>query len=428
MSLKGKLSLLSVSAFIALYAVVGNLISTPAQQTVNDPGAQMRIFASVLQHIENDYVDEPNWDKVRLGALKGLPYGLDPYSAYLTADQVAEFNSGASKKSVGIGAEFSQVAGYLYVVSVISESPADKAGLRGGDVIEFVEKKATRDISLYDAKQLVMGDAGTQVQLRVLRRGAKPQTITVTRGAYKFPPVDVRIESGRIGVLKVHSLEEGESTEIKSQIAALTKQGIKKLVLDLRGVAAGTLAEGVATANIFVKEGKIAQVIGREGKTLETFNADPSKNIYSGELAVLIDSTTAGAAEVVAAAVMDNKVGEVIGERSFGAGTEQQLFTMKRGDGLLLTVRKWAAPNGNPFLGGEKGETGLKPTIEVKNPDSADGDIEDVIDQGDNPEPPAGVEQKPESKKQSEDIQLKRALEILRTSTPKAAGKAAGNR
>src|SRR5213592_455294 len=144
MTLRTKFSLILLSATLAFYAGFGAWISTRAQQPSNDPNAQLRIFDNVLQHIQNDYVDEPNLEKVRAGALRGLAYGLDPYSSYLTADQVRDFQAKKQSTLAGIGAEFSQVSSYLYVISVIKDSPADKAGLKAGDVIEYVENKATR--------------------------------------------------------------------------------------------------------------------------------------------------------------------------------------------------------------------------------------------------------------------------------------------
>ncbi|KAK0039372.1 PDZ domain-containing protein [Biomphalaria pfeifferi] len=164
MSFRGKILVLGLSALIAVYAFIGGLLSpwTRAQQPINDAGAQIRIFESVLQHIQNDYVDEPNLEKVRLGALRGLANGLDPYSSYLTAEQVKEYNEAKTSGKVGIGAEFSQVSSYLYLVSVIKGSPAEKAGLKAGDVIEYIDTKATRDISLYDARQLLMGASGSE--------------------------------------------------------------------------------------------------------------------------------------------------------------------------------------------------------------------------------------------------------------------------
>src|SRR5688572_28959898 len=143
MSFRGKISILVLSVAVALYAVVGGMLSpwARAQQPINDSGAQLRIFEAVLQHIQNDYVDEPNLEKVRYGALRGLVGGLDPYSSYLTPQQVTEFNAAKNGKRYGIGAEFSQVSLYLYVVSVMKGSDADRAGLKAGDVIEYIENK-----------------------------------------------------------------------------------------------------------------------------------------------------------------------------------------------------------------------------------------------------------------------------------------------
>jgi carboxyl-terminal processing protease len=411
MSFRAKITFVFLSALVAAYTFVGGWLGTSAQQTINDPGAQMRIFESVLQHIQNDYVEEPDLSKVRAGAMRGLAYGLDPYSSYLTAEQVRDYQSKKNTKLVGIGAEFSQVSGYLYVISTIKGSPADKAGLRAGDVIEYIENKATRDISLYDAKQLLLGEPGTKVRLRVLRTNAKPQTIVVERGNYKIPEAESRIEPGKVGVIKVYSLEEGEAKDIRNQLQGLIKQGIEKLVLDLRGVSAGSLNEGVEVANLFIKDGTLAQVIGRENRVLRTYNADPSKHLFDGKLVVLIDSGTAGAAEVVASAVLEKKRGEVVGEKSFGAGTEQELFTLRSGDGLLLTVAKWASASGKPFLNEDRATSGVKPSIEVKRSDSPEIlDPEELVDQNEdvNQQPTPKQEQKPQ-----EDLQLKKALELL---------------
>lgn len=422
MSFRGKLSILMVSAAIALYAVIGGMLSpwARAQQPINDAGAQVRIFESVLQHIQNDYVDEPNLEKVRFGALRGLVGGLDPYSSYLTAQQVVDFNAAKTSNKVGIGAEFSQVSQYLYVISVVKGSNAEKAGLKAGDVVEYIENKATRDISLYDARQMISGDAGSVVSMRILRAGEKPQTLKVTRAVYKAPAAESRVETGKTGVIKVYALDAGESNNIRTQIQTLTKQGVEKIVLDLRGVATGSLDEAVATANLFIKDGELARVIGRDAKITKTFSADPGKSVYNGKLAVLIDLGTAGAAEVVASAVLERKRGELVGERTFGSGTEQQLFTLRSGDGLLLTTTKWASASGVPFLGEDRATMGVKPSVEVKHPDTPEPiEVEELIDQNDEqnqnpqPSPSPAVETKPEPKKVVEDIQLKKAIEIL---------------
>src|ERR687894_3075218 len=138
MSFRGKFLLVVFSATLALYTVVGGWLSigSAQQQQQNDPGAQLRIFESVLKHIQDDYVDEPDLAKVRAGALRGLAYGLDPYSTYLTTDQVREYRDGAKDNQVGIGAELSQVSSYLYVIAPVKGSPADQAGGPAGGIIK----------------------------------------------------------------------------------------------------------------------------------------------------------------------------------------------------------------------------------------------------------------------------------------------------
>ena len=422
MSFRTKFILTLLSATLTLYTAVGGWISTRAQQPANDPNAQLRIFESVLQHIQNDYVDEPNMDKVRAGALRGLAYGLDPYSTYLTPDQVKEYNAGNKDNLVGIGAELSQVASYLYVIAPMEGSPADQAGIRAGDIIEYIDNKATRDISLYDAKQLLNGAAGTEVKLRVLRANSSPLTINVKRGTTRAPAAEARMEAGRVGVLRINSFADGETTEIRGRLQDLLKQGAQKIVIDIRDTAGGSLNEAVAVANLFIKDGVLAQTIGREGKALKTFTADPKATIFTGPVVAMIDTGTAGAAEVVASALMERNRGQVIGEKSFGAGTEQQLFTLRGGDGLLLTTVKWASSNGKTFLGEDRSHSGVTPNVEVKGPEVQDTvDPDDLTGNDDdniNNKPEQGNEKRDvapaPAKPASEDLQLKKALELLK--------------
>ncbi len=429
MSFRTKFILILISATLTLYTVVGGWISTRAQQPANDPNAQLRIFESVLQHIQNDYVDEPNMDKVRAGALRGLAYGLDPYSTYLTPEQVREYNQNSKDNQVGIGAELSQVASYLYVIAPMKGSPADQSGIRAGDIIEYIDGKATRDISLYDAKGLLNGAAGSEVKLRVLRANSSPLTVSVKRGAFRAPSAEARMEAGRVGILRINSFADGEAADVRARIQDLTKQGAQKIVIDMRDTAGGSLTEAVAVANFFIKDGVLAQTVGREGKALKSFPADPKAVLFSGPVVALIDTGTAGAAEVVASAILERNRGQVVGEKSFGSGAEQQLFTLRGGDGLLLTTVKWAASSGKTFLGEDRAHSGVSPSVEVKgqevadsvDPDDLTGNDDDAVAKPDQDkrEAPAAQPAKPPT----EDVQLKKALELLKDkpALPKAA-------
>jgi len=313
------------------------------------------------------------------------------------------------------------------VISVVKSSPADLSGLKAGDAIEYIENKATRDISLYDARQLLNGAAGSQVKLRILRSGARPQTIVVTRNSFTTPEPASRIDSAKTGILTIYSLQEGESAMVRTQLQNLMKQGVQKVVVDLRGVSDGSFQEAVNVANLFIKDGTLGQILGRDKKVMKTAVADPNKFLFDGKIVALIDLGTSSSGEVVASAILERKRGEVVGEKSFGAGTEQQLFTLRGGDGLLLTVAKWASPTGKPFLADVRDESGVKPSVEVKRPDSTGPiDPEDLADQ-DSEETPTQPKATPKPtpapvKPVPDDIQLKKALELLQDKAAAANG------
>ena len=198
------------------------------------------------------------------------------------------------------------------------------------------------------------------------------------------------------------------------------KQGAQKIIIDLRSVAGGEIQEGVTVANFFIPSGPLARTIGREQKVLKAFEADPKVAIFNGPAVVLIDTGTAGAAEVVASAVLERKRGDVVGEKSFGAGAEQELFTLRDGDGLLLTTVKWASASGKPFLGEDRAHSGIAPSVEVKRPEAPDNLDVDDLSGSDEPKPNASPEPAL-PKPQPEDLQLKKAIELLRDKPVRAA-------
>src|SRR5207237_1588759 len=147
-----------------------------------------------------------------------LVYGLDSYSTYLSAYQVNDYRGNDKNNRVGICAELSQYSSFLYVVAPVKGSPADQSGVRTGDIIEYIDGKATRDISLYDARQLLNGAPGTEVKLRILRTGTRPLTLTVKRGAFRAPAAEAKMETGRIGILRINSLDKDEAADAKARL------------------------------------------------------------------------------------------------------------------------------------------------------------------------------------------------------------------
>ncbi len=416
--MKFKFSVLILSAVISVYAIVGGLLPQYGVVASNDPYSQMTIFHEVLNRIVNDYVDEPDLEKVRLGALRGLAEGLDPYSAYLTPDQASKYSPTPVPAPAESGASLSKIAGYVYVVSVMKGSPADISGLRSGDVIEYLAGRATRDISLYEAVNALRGEVGKQVEARVFR-GGRPVPLMIKLDRLKLPATDAKMQERGIGYLHPFYISATALAEIKAQIGALAEQGAQKLVLDLRGTSGGTIKDGVALANYFIGTGTLAKTLGREGKELESFTASRPNQVFRGQLVVLTERSTSGAAEVIAAAVLENKRGEVVGERTFGSGGEQQLFKLRDGGALLITTVKYASPSGRTFMGSTAATSGVMPSVEVKRTSTSDGQSPEELEEDGVPPPEERDETTPAPG--AEDRQLKKAIEILREAKTAAA-------
>ncbi|HKQ73062.1 MAG TPA: S41 family peptidase [Blastocatellia bacterium] len=420
MSIRGKLTLVTLSAFIALYSIVGGMLSksnNPLFRAIANPGPypQLRIFEDVVKHIIQDYVEKPDLEKVRVGALRGLTDGLDPYSAYLLPPQVKKYQSNKVLPDT-TGMVVGQNSGFAYVIAVIPGSPAEKATIKVGDVIEYIDGHATRDLDLYDVKSLLSGDPGSSVELTLFFR--KPEKIKLVRGKVPATPTETRLLESQIGHIKVPILSKGQSEAVESAVKEVVRKGAKSIILDLRGSAGGDLAEGVKVADFFLKSGVIAKSLGRKDKVLATFEAKADNDLTELPLVVIIDRTTAGASEVVAAAIMENQRGEIVGERTlFGMGSEQELFPLDDGSALLLTVARHAAPSGKIFM-----TDGVTPTVEVKSADLADvGSSEE----GKKGEPQAeGAPPVVVAPRQADDLKLKKAIEVL-TSGAKVKRRAA---
>jgi carboxyl-terminal processing protease len=418
MSAKIRIAIVMVSACVACYAIAGGFPWDRGATAKGNQWAQLRIFDEVLYHIAKDYVDEPDMERVRTGALRGLAEGLDPYSAYLTPAQVASYTPvDPGVREVG-GMALSKYGGYVYVISVLKGSPGDRSGFATGDVIEYIGKAPTRDMSLYDAEMLLTDPKAGAIEAKIVRAG-QSGTVTFNNGPVAVPAVEARIQEVGIGYIGVPALTQGKAAEVKAAVEQLQAKGAKKIVLDLRGTALGSLEEGAAVADLFIDSGVLARKVGRGGADTGSINATPG-GAFSGPLTVVVDESTAGAGEVVAAAVLANKRGEVVGERTFGAGVELGLFNLRDGGAMLITVAKFAPPAGKPFM-----EESVAPTVEVKQK-TAEVVVPEDDDDGEEPPQNGATEPKAAPKPApkpvpAEDLQLKRALEVLKGGSAAAA-------
>jgi carboxyl-terminal processing protease len=410
MAAKIRIGIVVLSAFVACYAIAGGFPWDRGATAKGNQWAQLRIFDEVLYHINRDYVDEPDMERVRTGALRGLAEGLDPYSAYLTPAQATGYKPVEPGMHEVGGMALSKYGGYVYVVSVLEGSPADRAGIATGDVLEYIGKAPTRDMSLYDAEMLLTDKKNEPLEIKLVRSGQAGK-VNFVNGQVTIPAVATRLEEGGIGFVDVPALTAGKAAEVRAAIEQLTAKGARKIVLDLRGSAIGTLEEGAAVANLFVDNGVLARKVGRGGADAGAVQAVKGAMIFSGPLTLLVDESTAGAAEVVASAVLAAKRGDVVGERSFGAGVELSLFSLRDGGAMLITTAKYAPAVGKPFV-----EEGVTPTVEVKQ-QAAEVVVPDEPDDEEQPVDPnaAPKEVKPLPRpKPVEDLQLKKALELLR--------------
>ncbi len=407
MSKRAKVVVLSVSFIIVLFTVIGGL---GVKASTND-GAyrQLGVYSEVLSRIRSEYVEEPNIPAVTDGALHGLLESLDANSSYLTPAEYKEYKSHRAEGKGTIGATVSKRFGYAAVVSVIPGGPADKAGLDDGDILEAIEGKSTREMSLAEINSVLDGQPGSNVTVSVVRaRRAEPTKAVITRDLVQIPPIVEKVMDDGIGYIQVEALTKGKSQDVAGKIKALQKDGAKKLVLDLRNVSQGDPAEGVATANLFLNHGTITYLQGQKFPK-ETYNADPSKAITTLPLVVLVNKGTAGPAEIVAAAIMENARGDVLGDKTFGMGSVQKTIDLPDGSALILSVAKYYTPSGKAIQ-----DTAITPNILV-------ADKDDDIALPDEDQTPSTNEPLKKEKKSGNDEQLRRAIEVLKNQTQKAS-------
>ena len=403
MSMKIKAAILVSSFAVLLFVVVGSFGGVHASSG-DGSYRQMQVYSEVLSRVQSEYVEDPNIPKVTDGALHGLVESLDANSSYLTPAAYKAFKAHKSESKGEIGATVSKRFGYADVVSVLPGSPAEKAGIEDTDIFESIEGQSTRDMSLPEIRSLLSGTPGSTVNVSVVRaRRAEPQKVTITRDVVSIPPVSDKMLEDGIGYVKVDALTKGKAQEIAAKIKSLERSGAKKLVLDLRNTSDGEESEGVATANLFLNHGTITYLQGQKFPR-EAFNADAAKAVTSLPVAVLVNKGTAGAAEIVAAALLENARADVVGDKTFGDGSVQKTIDLPDGGALILSVAKYYSPSGKAIQ-----ETAVTPNVLVAD------ETDNVISEDEDAEPAAA---EPEAKpKNTQDDQLHKAVEVLKSRT-----------
>jgi carboxyl-terminal processing protease len=305
------------------------------------------------------------------------------------------------------GINVSKRYGYATVVSVVPGSPADAAGLTDGDILEAIESQDTRNISLAMIQRMLEGAPGSTLTVGVVRPNKpEPDRIAMRRTLVVVPPVvDTLYENSSILYLKPEILDHDHVQEVEAKLKGMQKAGNKKVLLDLRDVAAGDMTEATRFANMFLKGGTIATLEGQKFPK-QVFTADPGKAIQpTAPVVVLVNRGTAGPAELVAAALLDNKRADVVGEKTFGEGAEQKTFELPDGAMLILTVAKYESPSGKKLQ-----DDGVTPDVLVASGADESAAVDDEA-------PPAANATPVPVKKPSVQIdeQLNKALDILKS-------------
>jgi len=401
-----KILLLAVSVVLVVTVFLGVNSSGVSAATEPQDGAyrQINVYSEVLRHIQTDYVEEPNINAVTNGALRGLLESLDADSSYLTADDYKAYKADKGGKAQ-VGINVSKRFGYATVVSVVPGSPADKANLSDGDIIEAIGSQDTRDISLAMIQLLLEGQPGSELTLSVVRpRKSAPDKIVMTRVAPALPPVtETMYENASILYLKPGILDHDHVQQIEAKLKGMSKAGNKKILLDLRDVAAGDVPEATRLANFFLKDGTIAILEGQKVEK-QTFTADASKSVNTtAPVVVLVNRGTAGPAELVAAALLDNKRADLVGEKTFGEGAQQKTFELPDGAALILSIAKYESPSGKKIQ-----DDGVTPGVLVASNNDEAAVAEDDTTTASENKPPL---QKPSV---TVDEQLTKALDLLK--------------
>ncbi len=410
MNRAARIGVLCVSVVIFCYAGLGHVLGrTPDDKAYKS----LTVYSEVLQKIQQDYVDEPNLHLVTSGSLHGLLESLDPQSSYLTPREYSEYKQKqAANVSGDAGLTLSKRFGYIIVVSVLPDSPGEKAGIHSGDIFESVAGFTTRDMSVGQAMNFLRGQPGTGVKVGVIRRGkADPDAVDLVReklGASKI--VTAKVDPD-ILVLRLPSLDAGRADEIRSRLQDAEKQGVHKVILDVRACGRGPVSEAIAVAKLFVPSGTLSTLRGQTVST-QVFAADPGKVVWRAPVSVLIDATTSGAAEVLASAMVANHRGDVVGERTFGLASEQKLISLDDGAALFLTVANYYNGDGKSIL-----EQGVTPSEVVH------ATAEDDTDNADDDNGAADTQKEPVPPRplSPEDSIYRKALELLKAPQKKAA-------
>jgi carboxyl-terminal processing protease len=341
-------------------------ISSPVHTNESEvPSEKIQQFVDVYKKIKDQYVDEVDDATLFNYAIEGMVSKLDPYSDYLSKDDFSELRIGTTGKFGGIGIEITMEDGFVKIITPIDDTPAQKAGLKAGDLVIEVQDVSLKDKSLNDAVKLMRGDPGTKVKIKILREKAKqPLDFELTRQIIVSKGIKTKVFYGDIGYLRLSSFQSNSTTNVRNAIYELRKETGKMmsaLILDLRNNPGGVLGAAVGISDLFLESGKIVYTKGRTNNSDLEYFANSEDVLEGLPLYVLINGGSASASEIVAGALQDHKRADIYGEKSFGKASVQSIQEMIDGSALKLTTARYYTPNDRNIHG-----NGIEPDVKIE--------------------------------------------------------------
>ena len=416
-----------VSTLLALIFIGAAALPAASYGADDKTYQSLKRFSDVLEEIERNYVDEVDADELIQNAIKGMVGNLDPHSSFMPPEAFGDLQDDTQGKFSGIGIVITVKEGILTVVSPIEDTPAHKAGIRAGDMIIQIDEESTKEMPLWEAVSKMRGPRHEPVKITVVRDGeAAPLVFDLKRDLIPMTSVRSTLLAPGYGYLRITNFRMNTAEDVETHLAKLEKDGLRGLIVDLRDDPGGLLDQAVKISDLFLDKGIIVSIKGREEKNNQVFNAFPSENTRDYPMVVLINGGSASASEIVAGALQDHSRALILGTTSFGKGSVQTVHPLEEGFGIKYTIARYYTPSGRSIQA-----KGIQPDIivapgTVPPPEKKVSAFDRMMKEKNlknslEPEPGAGEgtgtgpksKPDPQAEKLRQDLQVKRALDIL---------------
>lgn len=315
------------------------------------------LLEEVERHVNDSAMRAKSEKELVQGAIRGMIAALDdPYAAYFDPEEYADFRKGVTGQFSGVGVWLKKDQDRVKVVSLLPNTPAERAGILAGDIILTIDGEDAHEMALDEAVQKIVGEAGTTVELVVERPDGSTKTFKMVREKIEVPAVKSKMLDDRIGLIELITFTEGSGEKVREAVKSLEKKGARGYILDMRGNPGGLVDEAVKVSSVFIPEGNVVSYRER-GKQEVRYDVKGGAETKR-PLVVLVDEASASASEIVAGAVQDHRRGIIVGTETFGKGSIQVPFPLSDGSAIKLTVASYYTPSGRSI-----GERGIEPDV-----------------------------------------------------------------